>query len=60
MVLFKACPRCKGDMHTNGDIYGDYKECLQCGLMLEIEKTGLLAEPAKILKAASSKRKKVA
>ena len=25
-------------MHSNSDIYGDYKECLQCGLMLDIEK----------------------
>ena len=25
MLLFKACPRCEGDMHTSGDMYGDYK-----------------------------------
>ena len=30
MLLFKACPRCAGDMHISGDLYGDYKECLQC------------------------------
>ena len=33
---FKACPRCKGDLHTNKDVYGRYKECLQCGWMLDI------------------------
>ncbi|MBM3934309.1 MAG: hypothetical protein FJ319_08420 [SAR202 cluster bacterium] len=38
MLIYKACPRCSGDMTTNGDIYGDYKECLQCGLMQDIEK----------------------
>jgi hypothetical protein len=38
MLLLKACPRCRGDLHFNGDIYGEYKECLQCGLMLDIEK----------------------
>ena len=59
MVLFKACPRCQGDMHTNGDIYGDYKECLQCGLIMDIEKpsrnSALLAAAAK-----TKSRKKVA
>lgn len=37
MLLYKACPRCRGDMHTNSDIYGEYKECLQCGLMEDVE-----------------------
>lgn len=36
MVIFKACPRCRGDMHVNRDFYGDYRECLQCGLMEDI------------------------
>ena len=39
MLLFKSCPRCQGDMHTNRDFYGEYKECLQCGLMVDIEKS---------------------
>ena len=37
MIFFKSCPRCKGDMHINSDIYGEYKECLNCGNMLDIE-----------------------
>lgn len=36
MMYFKACPRCKGDLYTNRDVYGEYKECLQCGYMEEI------------------------
>ena len=57
MLMFKACPRCQGDMYINRDIYGEYKECLQCGLMLEVEsKSGLLASAM----AAAKKRKKVA
>ncbi len=56
MVLYKSCPRCKGDMHINRDYYGEYKECLMCGLMIDIEKKdGLLAKAL-----AGSKRKKVA
>jgi len=37
MIFFKACPRCNGDMHINRDIYGDYKECLNCGNMQDLE-----------------------
>ncbi len=31
MIYFKACPRCRGDMHIVHDLYGKYMECLQCG-----------------------------
>jgi hypothetical protein len=38
VVSLRACPRCVGDLHTNRDMYGTYKECLQCGYMLDINK----------------------
>lgn len=38
MVMFKACPRCMGDMHVNKDMYGEYRECLMCGFMADIPK----------------------
>lgn len=47
MLVFKACPRCRGDMHVNRDFYGDYRECLQCGLMEDMvspERARLLKE----------------
>ena len=57
MVMFKACPRCHGDMHINRDIYGDYKECLHCGLMEDLPSAiPVLAVP----KAEPKKKKKVA
>ena len=31
MLTLKDCPRCRGDMHSNRDLYGPYVECLQCG-----------------------------
>ena len=31
MLALKSCPRCRGDMHSNRDLYGPYVECLQCG-----------------------------
>ena len=37
MLNLKACPRCQGDLNTRQDIYGEYKECLQCGYMKDIE-----------------------
>ena len=37
MIMFKACPRCQGDMHQNRDMYGEYRECLMCGYMTDIQ-----------------------
>ena len=56
MLKLKACPRCKGDLHGNRDMYGSYDECLQCGYMQDIE------EPNKLLAllAAAGVKKKVA
>ena len=36
MLRLKGCPRCKGDLHTNRDLYGSYTECLQCGYMRDL------------------------
>ena len=42
MVHFKACPRCKGDLQDNRDIYGGYFVCIQCGYYLtDFEETRL-------------------
>ena len=56
MLKLKACPRCKGDLHSHRDMYGSYDECLQCGYMQDIE------EPNKLLAAlaAAGVKKKVA
>ena len=37
MLEIKSCPRCLGDMLTNRDMYGDYKQCLQCGFLRDLE-----------------------
>ena len=41
MIHFKSCPRCKGDMYDGRDVYGEYRECLQCGFILDAEKSGV-------------------
>ena len=42
VIIFKACPRCDGDVHINRDMYGEYRECLMCGFMADIQKPSLL------------------
>ena len=31
MLYFKACPKCRGDVEPNSDMYGAYLKCFQCG-----------------------------
>jgi len=43
MLYLKACPRCRGDVKFERDMYGQYLECLQCGFLISSkldEKTG--------------------
>jgi len=51
MLKLKACPRCKGDLNGNRDMYGSYDECLQCGYMRDIEEPNkLLASLAEVVR----------
>ncbi|MCH8061313.1 MAG: hypothetical protein IH861_02290 [Chloroflexi bacterium] len=51
MLYLKACPRCKGDVVANRDMYGEYRECLQCGYMVDIDKTnGVFSMPVALKK----------
>lgn len=34
-ILFKGCPKCRGDMHLLDDPFGAYLQCIQCGLIQE-------------------------
>ena len=36
MVDLRDCPRCHGFVHANQDTYGEYRECLQCGYMVDV------------------------
>ena len=35
IIYFKSCPRCQGDLYIGEDMYGRYRECLQCGYQTE-------------------------
>jgi hypothetical protein len=37
MWKLKGCPRCKGDIFLDGDKYGWYEQCLQCGYSRDLE-----------------------
>jgi DNA-directed RNA polymerase subunit M/transcription elongation factor TFIIS len=36
MIRFKACPKCRGDIHVAEDIHGKYLSCLQCGYLKDL------------------------
>ncbi len=36
MIKFKGCPKCRGDLYLNKDMYGKYLSCLQCGYMKDL------------------------
>lgn len=50
MLALKACPKCKGDMVSDRDMYGAYRQCLQCGYMMDLP----MEAPAR--KAAARRR----
>ena len=56
MILFKACTKCRGDVQVSGDFYGDFKQCLQCGLIVDIERVDdMLAEIVRNRTAAAER-----
>ena len=36
-LRFRACPRCSGDIYYRSDHYGNYRECLQCGHVQDVQ-----------------------
>ena len=37
MIIFKVCPKCRGDLCLKEDIFGKYLSCLQCGYLRDVE-----------------------
>jgi hypothetical protein len=46
MFWFKKCPRCSGDLYEEGDQYGNYVTCVQCGFCKDIHEK--LSDPGDI------------
>jgi hypothetical protein len=38
----KNCPRCRGDLREEADVYGTYIACLQCGYILPVNEEQML------------------
>ena len=36
MVWLKGCPKCKGDLFLDGDSYGKFQSCIQCGYIRDL------------------------
>ena len=51
MTNMLKCPRCRGYLHANRDQYGAYRECLQCGYMVDVQKR----EERKVTSASKAK-----
>jgi hypothetical protein len=34
MYWLKGCPKCRGDLHEEMDIYGVFIACIQCGYVV--------------------------
>ena len=48
MIEFKACSRCRGDVKMSSDVYGTYRQCLQCGRMQDVFANKVITpEPAR-------------
>jgi hypothetical protein len=45
MMLFKACPRCNGDVRETSDMYGSYVSCVQCGHSADLPEQRRVATP---------------
>ena len=37
MLELKGCPRCRGDIQYDRDLYGVYKQCIQCGFLVDVD-----------------------
>ncbi len=60
MLYFKACPRCRGDMHGGSDLYGPYRECLQCGHVIDLEKKSVLLDAISRERVSQGRKEKAA
>lgn len=58
MLDLRSCPRCKGDMHIESDMYGKYRQCWQCGFLMDIsqEVPAKKAKDRELVGAVSAKR----
>ena len=42
MLYLKSCTKCGGDMYEDKDSYGAFHQCLQCGLIRDLDAPSML------------------
>jgi hypothetical protein len=47
-ILNERCPKCGGNISIDGDTYGTFKSCLQCGYLRDVEEGEKVKPPTKI------------
>lgn len=57
---FKECPRCQGDLREEGDMYGTYVSCMQCGYTLKAHEERALAAQGTLKNLAPESNEEVA
>ncbi len=40
MILFKACPKCGGDVYLDRDRDGNFAQCIQCSRSVDVTSSG--------------------
>jgi hypothetical protein len=41
MLSWQSCPKCKGKIYIDRDLYGWFVECLMCGYSRDLEELGI-------------------
>ena len=53
MFWFRACPKCLGDLLVKSDRYGPFRECVQCGLIQDIDTANQILDGGPMVEDAS-------
>ena len=51
-LWLKSCPKCKGDLYSDLDIMGYYRQCLQCGYTFYEQRRREVRTPVRTLVAS--------
>ncbi len=59
-IIFKACPRCTGDLYLEEDTDGEYLSCLRCGYVTypqnELKRTVMFSEEPSAIAGVAAER----
>lgn len=59
MLWFRQCPRCRGDLHKDHDLYGEFVSCIQCGYYLADHEIELLVSTGRLEAGHRKQRERV-